>query len=467
MPTVLVNSPFSGQPVKIRDQDVGRAVRDEAGRIFYAVPRSDGNGFYGSPTRHGSPKDEQRYLDVAAKGHVARTTGAERSEAQVHDASGRPRHRFGRFLLLLVLLLIALGAAWYYWFVVLGHEPPAFMRPLTHLVPRSGAGTSALAAAAPRVEPAPRARVVGHVAPRPLPLPPPPTPNATTVAAPRVAHTGARPSPPVARDRLPVPVSAPGPMPAGPEVPSVVSDASPLAGAPAEAGASPRAFKTTASGLRYRVDKPGKGPIATAGSFVVIDYLAMLPGEFGTAEVIDSTQDSGPVGFVLWSGQVIRGWDEGVAGMRVGEKRTLIVPPALVHAGLDRSRTAFPPHTTLQCVVWLRDVQPGVSHEVTRAGAGKVAMPGDRVHLHYTARIDGAAEPFDDSRSRGEVFTFRIGSGEVINGWELGVTGMAEAEVRRIVVPPYLAYGKRGFGALIPPDTTLVYEVELLRIEGR
>src|SRR5690606_29595340 len=64
---IVVHSPFSGRPVKIRDEDVGRAVRDEENRIFYVLERSDGSGHYGAPTRSGNPRDEQRYDELVAK----------------------------------------------------------------------------------------------------------------------------------------------------------------------------------------------------------------------------------------------------------------------------------------------------------------------------------------------------------------------------------------------------------------
>ena len=86
------------------------------------------------------------------------------------------------------------------------------------------------------------------------------------------------------------------------------------------------------------------------------------------------------------------------------------------------------------------------------------------MRLHYKAYVAGSDTPFDSSRQRDRPFQFRIGAGRVIPGWELGVSGMAEGEQRTIEIPPYLGYGKRGFGTIIPPDTTLRYEVELLRV---
>ncbi|NBC11677.1 MAG: hypothetical protein GVY24_08125, partial [Planctomycetes bacterium] len=106
---ITVLSPFSGRPVKVRDQDVGRAVRDEEGRIFYVVQRADGTGYYGSPTRKGSAKDEQRYTNLEAKTATsAAQVKTEHAEVKPHDATGPGRRaRPLRWLILLLVLLLA------------------------------------------------------------------------------------------------------------------------------------------------------------------------------------------------------------------------------------------------------------------------------------------------------------------------------------------------------------------------
>jgi FKBP-type peptidyl-prolyl cis-trans isomerase len=103
-----------------------------------------------------------------------------------------------------------------------------------------------------------------------------------------------------------------------------------------------------------------------------------------------------------------------------------------------------------------------VKVEELAPGAGPEAKVGDVVEVHYTGRfVDGRA--FDASTGRAP-FTFRLGKGEVIKGWERGVAGMRAGGKRRLTVPPELAYGSRGFPGLIPPMSTLVFEVELLAI---
>ncbi|MEQ9189004.1 MAG: FKBP-type peptidyl-prolyl cis-trans isomerase [Alphaproteobacteria bacterium] len=101
------------------------------------------------------------------------------------------------------------------------------------------------------------------------------------------------------------------------------------------------------------------------------------------------------------------------------------------------------------------------------AGEGAVAEAGQRVRVHYTGWLyrDGArGEKFDSSLDRGEPFSFVLGSGQVIRGWDQGVAGMAVGGKRTLIIPPHLAYGARGRGP-IPPDATLLFEVELLEVQ--
>jgi FKBP-type peptidyl-prolyl cis-trans isomerase len=101
--------------------------------------------------------------------------------------------------------------------------------------------------------------------------------------------------------------------------------------------------------------------------------------------------------------------------------------------------------------------------EEMKAGDGQEAKAGDRVTVHYVGTLtDG--KKFDSSRDRGKGFGFKLGAGEVIKGWDKGVAGMKIGGMRKLTIPPDLAYGSRGFPPVIPPDSTLVFEVELLQI---
>jgi FKBP-type peptidyl-prolyl cis-trans isomerase len=96
-------------------------------------------------------------------------------------------------------------------------------------------------------------------------------------------------------------------------------------------------------------------------------------------------------------------------------------------------------------------------------GSGMTATAGKQVKVHYTGWLTDGTK-FDSSRDRGQPFAFRLGAGMVIRGWDDGVAGMQVGGKRRLTVPPEMAYGKRGFPGAIPPDATLVFEVELLGV---
>ncbi len=98
-------------------------------------------------------------------------------------------------------------------------------------------------------------------------------------------------------------------------------------------------------------------------------------------------------------------------------------------------------------------------------GKGAVAEPGKRLTVHYTGTLQDGKK-FDSSRDEGRSpFPFTLGAGHVIAGWEEGIKGMKEGGKRKLVIPPQMAYGERGAGGLIPPNATLIFEVELLKVE--
>lgn len=101
--------------------------------------------------------------------------------------------------------------------------------------------------------------------------------------------------------------------------------------------------------------------------------------------------------------------------------------------------------------------------EDLKVGTGAEAVAGKGVTVHYVGTLTDGSK-FDSSRDRGEGFSFSLGAGMVIQGWDKGVAGMKVGGLRKLTIPPELGYGPRGFPPVIPPNSTLVFEVELLSV---
>lgn len=107
----------------------------------------------------------------------------------------------------------------------------------------------------------------------------------------------------------------------------------------------------------------------------------------------------------------------------------------------------------------------GLSYTDMVEGTGAAPTSGKNVTVHYTGMLEDGTK-FDSSVDRGQPFVFRIGAGEVIPGWDEGVISMKVGGKRRLVIPPHLGYGTAGAGGVIPPNATLIFEVELLDVES-
>jgi FKBP-type peptidyl-prolyl cis-trans isomerase len=114
-----------------------------------------------------------------------------------------------------------------------------------------------------------------------------------------------------------------------------------------------------------------------------------------------------------------------------------------------------------------RTLDGGLKVADLSAGSGAEATSGAEVTVHYTGWLRSDSTKFDSSRDRGQPFSFNLGAGEVIQGWDRGVRGMKVGGTRQLVIPPALAYGSQGAGGgTIPPNATLIFEVELLDVES-
>ena len=205
----------------------------------------------------------------------------------------------------------------------------------------------------------------------------------------------------------------------------------------------------------------GSGAEAKAGMSVKVDYTGTLTN--GT--VFGSSAGKQPVEFVLGAQQGGPGWDEGLQGMKVGGKRTLTVPPELAY-GAQGNGSTIPPNAALIFEIALLDVRPAPQVEIEdiQVGTGAEAVPGKSVVVNYTGTLTNGVV-FDSSFKRNEPFTLTLGAGQVIPGWEQGLEGMKVGGTRVLTIPSALAYGPDGAGDAIPPNATLVFQIELVDVK--
>jgi len=217
-------------------------------------------------------------------------------------------------------------------------------------------------------------------------------------------------------------------------------------------------------GLSYVDSVVGTGAEVQVDDFVLVHYTGWLYVDGAKTEQFDSSIERGePIGFPLGRSVVIQGWDKGIPGMKVGGKRTLIIEPDMGY-GVQGRPPVIPANSTLVFDLEIVDI-PKVDVEILSEGTGPIVEPGDNISVDYTGWLweDGAkGEQFDSSSNAGRPYNFTLGARMVIPGWDIGLEGLKVGTKARLIIPPVLAYGKRGSGAKIPADATLCFEVELV-----
>ncbi|MEB3702275.1 FKBP-type peptidyl-prolyl cis-trans isomerase [Candidatus Bealeia paramacronuclearis] len=119
-------------------------------------------------------------------------------------------------------------------------------------------------------------------------------------------------------------------------------------------------------------------------------------------------------------------------------------------------------HTTAE----MHTTASGLQYQDLKVGTGAEPQKGQKVVVHYTGWLESNNEKFDSSVDRGQPFSFTLGQGMVIQGWDEGVASMKVGGARRLTIPANLGYGARGAGGVIPPNATLVFDVELLDVKS-
>jgi len=237
---------------------------------------------------------------------------------------------------------------------------------------------------------------------------------------------------------------------------------------------------TTESGLQYTDLISGTGDVVQDGSLVTTHFTIWVQGE-PENEFLFTSQGNDPMSFAVGRGDtVFPGWDEGMLNMKSGGKRLLIIPPDLAFG--EAGTSGIPANATLIMEVELQEVrepvqmtevaeddftttESGLKYYDIVAGEGITPTVGQTVTVHYTGWLEDG-QIFDSSVERGEPFSFQLGMGNVIPGWDEGVASMKVGGKRQLVIPSDLAYGEQGAGGgVIPPGATLIFEVELLDIQ--
>lgn len=209
----------------------------------------------------------------------------------------------------------------------------------------------------------------------------------------------------------------------------------------------------------------GKGEAAQKGDIVTVLYRGTLQD----GKVFDENFKKEPFVFTLGAGQVIKGWDEGVVGMKLGGKRVLQLAPELAY-GKDGAGP-IPANATLIFEVELlriqkADYKPMIEIQEIKEGSGKAAEEGDQIEVHYTGTFLNGTK-FDSSKDRGTPLAVTIGKTGLIKGFTEGLKGLKVGGIRKVTIPYQLAYGESGRPPVIPPMSTLVFELELVSNKGK
>jgi len=247
------------------------------------------------------------------------------------------------------------------------------------------------------------------------------------------------------------------------------------------------------SGLKYFDDSLGTGREVMPDELVTIHFsgwiikdTSNLFSDWSNDELRQSTMIGNsklrnqPVKYVVGTNSFISGVDEGIVGMKIGGKRTIIIPANLAYG--EEGIGPIPPNSDIKLMVELIDVKErivaemwevdstkinitksGLQYSIISEGEGENADSGNVVTVPYSGFLADGTQ-FDSSVERDDPFSFLLGTGQVIPGWEEGLKLMRKGGKARLVIPPELGYGEVSVGT-IPPNSTLFFDVELVDVQ--
>ncbi|OJJ15940.1 hypothetical protein BKI52_36280 [marine bacterium AO1-C] len=276
--------------------------------------------------------------------------------------------------------------------------------------------------------------------------------------------------------------------------------------------------QVTGSGLHYVIHQPGTGNKPKPGETVKVNYTGKLSNDKvfdtsleGVAKVhglFNPGRPYRPIEFPLGRRRVISGWDEGLALLRPGAKATLIVPSFLAYgpqgAGKDippnavlvfdvelvgvkkpfdpakqklKDQTTIAQYLANKRITNAKKTASGLHYVIKKQGTGPQAMAGKTVIVHYTGKLlngkvfdtsfESVARQFGKYRPGRQYkpYQFPLGKGRVIKGWDEGIALLKMGTKATLYIPSDLAYGRRGAGKDIPPNSVLIFDVELLEVK--
>lgn len=233
-------------------------------------------------------------------------------------------------------------------------------------------------------------------------------------------------------------------------------------------------LKQTPSGLKYKITKQGTGEYPKSGDRVWVHYYA----KFKNDSIYDSSVEKGPLDVYMGQGQIIKGWEEGLRLIKAGGSIVLVVPPELAYG--DKIHDNIPANSTLIFEIVLVQVNTGAIIEpfnsqgkelqkgkkklryyTIEEGEGPLAKYGDNAYVRYTGFLsDGSI--FDSSHKRGEQVRITVGINQVIKGWDMGLQYMRKGGKIKLLIPSKLAYGKEGYKTIVPPNSDLILDIEMV-----